>query len=222
MAEVKLRLDADAYYPGDIIKLSAEQRRTDYGEFSIQFLSHPKLHFVGCTPEPVRYQGGVYVQRAVWRFQAVAAGEFLLRGIEDGLDDGDGLPPLTVTVHSYGELRLSDDLAVLPADTVESTEVSGYVALVCLMTAAIVIVACYFSRSTRTEGARNEVPSVELDDLVERLEQGQPVSEIIEQLLARSDLQLCAELREAMEAAAYGGRTDDERLLQLIRRGGEA
>ncbi len=224
--EIELRLNADIYYPGDMIELSAVMHPAEYAAFSIRIPEHPKLHFVAYTPEPVRFQDGAYVQRVVWRFQPVAAGEFVLEPIQARLNNGAGgvetvtLPPVTIRVQSYGAMDTSDELESLPPATSGLSAERNYLLLFLALAAVIAAGIWLIRRKGRHETAVLPVSSVGLADLVLQLEQGQPVVKLIEQVVARPDVQLSAELRAALEAAAYAGRMDRDHLLALIRSGG--
>jgi len=226
---IELRLNAPTYYPGDLIELSAERRGPDYAEFTIRFPPHPKLHFVAYTPESVRYQAGEYVQRAVWYFQPVTAGEIVLKPIQASLRTGSAhteeltLPPIVIRVESYGQVALSDELAALPDYPAVQPARHNLLALALVVGMAVMIAAAVVwllrSRQHRDEALSDDT-KISLSDLTEKLQQGQPVIHLMEQLLARPELELSAELREAMQAAVYAGRSDTDALLKLIKSGG--
>lgn len=224
-ADIELRLNADSYAPGDLIELHAEMRRADYGEFTLHIPKHPKLHFVSHTPEPIRYQAGEYVQRAVWRFQPVTAGEFVLSPIKASLKVGAEeaeeltLAPVSIAVQSVGALDLSDEMAALPTDATVLSVRRHFALLVVILLVVIIalVLVWWLRRSAHRVESVPVVRDVRLDDLVEKLEHEQPAIDLIERLLVSADVQLSADLREAMEAAVYAGRCDRAQLLQLIK-----
>ncbi len=223
---IELRLDAETYYPGDMIELRAEMRRPDYAAFTIRMPSHPKLHFVAHTPQPVGYEDGEYVQQAVWHFQPVTAGEFVLTPIEvhvkkqSGIEEMFTLPPVSVVVQSYGEVDLSDELAILPADQSVRARDGYSVAVLLLLAVVVGVFVFWIRRKASSPIVEAEGSGGSLAELTAKLEQGEPAIEWIELHLTREGAELSAELREAMEAAVYGGRQDVEHLLQLLKSGG--
>jgi hypothetical protein len=219
---IELRLQASEYFPGEIVELQAEMRQADFAEFQLHVPVHRQLHFVAHTREPVRYVEGEYVQRSVLLLQPMNAGEFDLRGMTASVQQGNGLtevelPPVQFTVQSYGAFDDSKELAAWPKESVQASPASGFLRLFLLLPVVMLFVVWMLRGKFSAASAETNLAVATLDDLADAIERGESAVELIERLLARPDLSLSANLREALEASVYADRLDAPQVLQLIR-----
>jgi hypothetical protein len=219
---IELRLVPGSYQPGDVVEIQAEMRRADYAEFQLHVPTHPQLHFVAHTREPLRYKEGEYLQRSVLLLQPMSAGAFKLDAITASLSQGEQatevpLPSLEFFVNSYEATDDSKELEPLPMHSFVPPGASGFLGLVVLLLGVLGLVIWLLKRGSTCQ-ADTVVHAVDtLDDLTVLLERGDSPEALIERLLCRSDLSLSVELREALDAAVYANRLDAAHLLRLIR-----
>jgi hypothetical protein len=219
---IELRIAANDFFPGDVIEIEAEMRRSDFAEFQLHVPAHPQLHFVAQSPEPLRYFDGEYVQRSLLLLQPMMAGDFELSGITASVQQGEvvtevALRGLNFSVNSYAAVDESKELAPLVGSTSTALPTSNSYGLFILLVGVVVLVVWLSLRKSHSQSEVVIAPVETIEDLAATLERGEASVDLIERLLARSDLVIPSTLRDILEAAAYANRLDAKQLLGLIR-----
>ena len=218
---VSLQLVEGTYQPGDVIELQAEMRRTEYTEFELHVPAHAQLHFVAHTRKPVRYVEGVYLQSVLLLLQPMNAGEFELSGISATLESGGvstevALPSVEFSVASYAAEDSSKALATLTDDALTTPRASALLfVFVAALLVLLFVARCLFRKPKLV--AVESVEAVNLNDLIVKLEAGEPAEHLIECLLGDAALSMSPSLRERLEAAAYANRIDVAGLLCALK-----
>jgi hypothetical protein len=211
------------HHAGDVVELQAEMCSAKYAEFELLVPMHPQLHFFAYTREPVQYIDGEYLQRILVHLQPMSKGDFELDGIvatvaHAGTLSEVELPSLKLTVASYAVEDISHETAEL---SVLSDDLAQPVSLLSLTFCLVVVLYLFvlvLIRRSHAKPARDLQNQIDLNDLIDGLEAGKPVTDLIEQILGRTDLSLSASLRAALEAALYANSIEERQLLQLLRR----
>ena len=223
--DVSMHITEGSYRVGDVIELYAEMRRPEFGEFELQLPSHPQLHFLAYTREPLRYVDGVYLQRILILLQALDSGDFELDAFTATIRQGEKvvelqLPQLSFTVESYGAEDVSADLAELSNDSqiIEQSSVFIWIVTILLALCLVLLVRRFLHK----QEPKTEVlaQSEGLDALMAALKAGSPVIGLIEGLLTSESLVLSPDVRELLEEAVYANRLNKTRLLDQLEKEG--
>lgn len=222
---IALRLIEGDYLPGDVLELEAEMRGLDYAEFELHVPPNPQCHFVAQTREPVRYIGGEYVQSVQLSLQPMSAGDFEMAGITATIAQGGvardvALPSVLFSVASYTAEDMSKAAAELGASAFLLTQASNHLRIIIAVLFVVLMLVWLLLRKINVKPVETVQAEVGLDDLIAILEDspGLAPRDIAEQVLERTDLSLSPNLREHLEAAAYGNRMNAEALLRLLRK----
>ena len=220
---IELSVDEQDYFPGDVILIHAQMRRSDFAEFELHVPAHPQLYFVAHTVEPLQYANGEYTQNAHLLLQTMTSGTFRLESITADIKQGErlqqvDLPPFAFSVKSYDSTDASNELELLIPNT--EKERSGFFALAITLLVGILSSIAFWKFRRKPLSDVVEVTPYEdpLSELRERLECDETPIDLIERLLQRSPVSLSPELRHAMEAAVYGNRLNKDALIRLLKK----
>jgi hypothetical protein len=127
---MSINFTPDQARPGDLVTLSIQMNREDYGEFALEIPSHPQLHLVTREQIPPIHVKGNYYQGERLMLQAISSGTITLEGVSVELTESSGtrtveLPPVTLTVSPFDSEDANAAPEQLPEPNTESAKATA-------------------------------------------------------------------------------------------------
>ncbi len=221
---VSIELRPKHCLPGDVVKLHAEMKRSDFAEFALTVPTHPSIILVAKEHTPVTFKDGFYYQTSTWVLQPTEAGEFKLEGIKIFLtqekitiEHAPSAPVLSVQSHNIIEDSNTPETLHPSSKNVSPTPLGLPLALLLLGIIFITSVLFYLKRSKPKNTDIKSSSKASLVTIYQALETNQSDTKDIEKILIDDDANLSSEIRQALEQRAYSSSSDDTKLLRIIR-----